>query len=41
MREQAMERVSIFFVDQGEPVTWEIHETVDKTFFIHVDEDAL
>ena len=25
-----------FFVAQGEDVTWEIHETVRKTFFLHI-----
>ena len=25
-----------FFVVQGEDVTWEIHETVRKTFFLHI-----
>ena len=26
-----------FFIAQGETTTWNIHETVEKTFFIHVD----
>ena len=26
-----------FFIAQGETSTWNIHETVEKTFFIHVD----
>ncbi len=26
-----------FFVAQGETLTWEIHEAVQKTFLIHVD----
>jgi hypothetical protein len=26
-----------FFVAQGETLTWDIHETVQKTFLIHVD----